>query len=51
MSFLADKARGRADAVWDEKGYTDEKLQQIPFVRYSLLRFLTGLVNDALTAL
>jgi hypothetical protein len=27
--FLLDKARERADAVWDEKGYTDEKLQQI----------------------
>jgi hypothetical protein len=27
--FLLDKARERADAVWNEKGYTDEKLQQI----------------------
>jgi hypothetical protein len=27
--FLLDKARDRADAIWDEKGYTDEKLQQI----------------------
>ena len=27
--FLLDKARDRADAVWDEKGYTDEKLQEI----------------------
>ena len=27
--FLLDKARERADAVWDEKGYSDEKLQQI----------------------
>ena len=27
--FLLDKARDKADAVWDEKGYTDEKLQQI----------------------
>jgi hypothetical protein len=27
--FLLDKARDRADSVWDEKGYSDEKLQQI----------------------
>jgi len=27
--FLLDKARDKADAVWDEKGYTDEGLQQI----------------------
>ncbi len=27
--FLLDKARDKADAAWDEKGYTDEKLQQI----------------------
>ena len=27
--FLLDKARDKADTVWDEKGYTDEKLQQI----------------------
>ncbi|MDX2048718.1 MAG: hypothetical protein SFU87_18165 [Chitinophagaceae bacterium] len=27
--FLLEKARDKADAVWDEKGYTDEKLQQI----------------------
>jgi hypothetical protein len=27
--FLLDKARERADALWDEKCYTDEKLQQI----------------------
>jgi hypothetical protein len=27
--FLLDKARDRADNVWDEKGYSDEKLQQI----------------------
>ena len=27
--FLLDKARDKADAVWNEKGYTDEKLQQI----------------------
>lgn len=27
--FRLDKARDKADAIWDEKGYTDEKLQQI----------------------
>ncbi len=27
--FLLDKARDKADAAWNEKGYTDEKLQQI----------------------
>ncbi|HSQ44178.1 MAG TPA: hypothetical protein VLM16_04225 [Ginsengibacter sp.] len=27
--FLLDKARDKADIIWDEKGYTDEKLQQI----------------------
>ena len=27
--FLLDKARDKADAIWDEKGYTDEQLQQI----------------------
>jgi hypothetical protein len=27
--FLLDQARDKADAVWDEKGYTDEKLQQL----------------------
>ena len=27
--FLLDKARDKADLAWDEKGYTDEKLQQI----------------------
>ena len=27
--FLLDKARDKADAVWIEKGYTDEKLQKI----------------------
>jgi len=27
--FLLDKAHDKADAKWDEKGYTDEKLQQI----------------------
>jgi len=27
--FLLEKARDKADIIWDEKGYTDEKLQQI----------------------
>jgi len=27
--FLLEKARDKADAIWDEKGYTDEKLQQM----------------------
>lgn len=27
--FLLDQARDKADAVWDEKGYTNEKLQEI----------------------
>jgi len=27
--FLLDKARDKADAIWEEKGYSDEKLQQI----------------------
>jgi hypothetical protein len=27
--FLLDKARDKADAAWDEKGYTDEKLLQM----------------------
>lgn len=27
--FLMEKARDKADAVWNENGYTDEKLQQI----------------------
>jgi len=27
--FLLDKARDKADSVWDEKSYTDEKLQQL----------------------
>jgi hypothetical protein len=27
--FLLDKARDKADAIWDEKGYTDENFQQI----------------------
>jgi hypothetical protein len=27
--FLLDKARDKADAIWDEKSYTDEKLLQI----------------------
>jgi len=27
--FLLEKARDKADAAWDEKGYTDEKLEQM----------------------
>ena len=27
--FLLDKARDKADAIWDSKAYTDEKLEQI----------------------
>ncbi|MBX3254256.1 MAG: hypothetical protein KF862_08965 [Chitinophagaceae bacterium] len=27
--FLLDKARDKADAVWNEKEYSDEKLKQI----------------------
>lgn len=27
--FLLDRARDKADAAWDEKGYTDEKLRQL----------------------
>ena len=27
--FLLDKARDKADAVWEEKGYTDKKLRQM----------------------
>jgi len=27
--FLRDEARDKADAIWDQKGYTDEQLQQI----------------------
>lgn len=27
--YLLDSARDKADATWDEKGYTDEKLQQL----------------------
>jgi hypothetical protein len=27
--FLLDKARDKADAAWDEKGYSDEKLRQM----------------------
>ena len=26
--FLLDKAREKADAVWEEKGYTDDNLRQ-----------------------
>lgn len=27
--FLLEKARDKADAIWEEKGYSDEKLLQI----------------------
>ena len=27
--FLLEKGRDKADAIWDEKGYSDEQLQQI----------------------
>jgi len=27
--FLFDKARDKADKIWDDKNYTDEQLQQI----------------------
>jgi hypothetical protein len=27
--FLLNKARDKADAIWSEKGYSDERLQQI----------------------
>ena len=27
--YLLDSARSKADAIWDEKDYTDEKLQQL----------------------
>ena len=27
--YLLDKARDKADAAWDDKGYSDEKLRQI----------------------
>ncbi len=27
--FLLDKARDKADVIWDEKQFTDEKLYQI----------------------
>jgi hypothetical protein len=27
--FLLDKARDKADAIWDEKGYTDEQMDKI----------------------
>ncbi len=27
--FLLEKARDKADAIWDERGYSDEKLQQL----------------------
>lgn len=27
--FLLEKARDKADTIWDKEGYTDEKLQEI----------------------
>jgi len=27
--FLLDKARDKADAIWDQKGYTDQMLKDI----------------------
>ena len=27
--FLLDRARDKADAIWDEKGYSDEKLKKL----------------------
>ncbi len=27
--YLLEKARDKADAIWDERAYTDEKLQEI----------------------
>ena len=27
--YLLEKARDEADRIWDERGYTDEKLQQL----------------------
>ncbi len=27
--FLLERARDKADTIWDSKGYTDEKLEQI----------------------
>ncbi|MEO6839088.1 MAG: hypothetical protein ABI261_00350 [Ginsengibacter sp.] len=27
--FLLNKARDKADSVWESRGYTDEKLEQI----------------------
>jgi hypothetical protein len=35
--FLLESARDRADAAWDEKGYTDEKLRELPQKRRSAL--------------
>lgn len=28
--FLLDKARDKADAIWDKKGYSDEKVLKLP---------------------
>lgn len=27
--YLLERARDEADRIWDERGYTDEKLQQL----------------------
>ena len=27
--YLLEKARDEADTIWDEKGYTDEKLKEL----------------------
>lgn len=27
--YLLEKARDKADAIWEERGYTDEKLQEM----------------------
>ena len=27
--YLLERARDEADAIWDERGYTDEKLKQL----------------------
>ena len=27
--YLLEKARDKADDIWDEKGYTDKKIQEI----------------------
>jgi hypothetical protein len=46
--FLLDKARDKADAVWDTKGYSDEKLQQMlnMFRAYGTLSMSTTHTTD-----